>query len=160
MSVALQVTTDTRGLQRLATAINRLTEADTHELLDYLGALGVSQTQHRIAVEKTAPDGTPWKPLDPGYAARKRGSGGILELEGDLLISIDHQVGAGFVMWGSPLEYAALQQLGGTPDMPPGPAAVEARPYLGLSDANVEEAQMLIGVWLDILIMNMEQDLK
>jgi phage virion morphogenesis protein len=157
--IAFQVTSDTRGLNRLAAAINGLADADRHALLDSLGALGVSQTQHRIAVEKTAPDGSAWAPLNPDYAAKKRGSGGILELEGDLLTSIDHQVGDGYVAWGTPLEYGALHQLGGMPDMAPGPAAVEAREYLGLSDGNVDEMQYAIDDWLNGLIAKMGKDL-
>ena len=49
---------------------------------------------------------------------------------------------------GSNLVYAAIHQFGGTPDMHPGPAAIPARAYLGLSDADVVEIEDELEHWI------------
>ena len=92
----------------------RFARLQASELLDALGAIGVSQTQRRISDEQQGPNGEAWAPLNPRYASSKRGSGGLLQGEGDLVTSMDHIVGASEVSWGSPLVYAAIHHFGGT----------------------------------------------
>lgn len=86
---------------------------------------------------QTAPDGSRWPALSPGYAARKRTrgyTGPLLVREGRLRGELRSAWGADFAeVATAPLAYAALHQFGGTPNMAPGPTAVPARPYLGVS---------------------------
>ena len=66
-----------------------------------------------------------------------------------LLRSLTHHViDADSVEAGSNLVYAAIHQAGGTEDMAPRNAAIPARPYLGLSDDELAEAQEIIIDWL------------
>ncbi|WP_321447351.1 phage virion morphogenesis protein [uncultured Cohaesibacter sp.] len=143
---------------------NRFARLQASELLDALGAIGVSQTQRRISDEQQGPNGEAWAPLNPRYASSKRGSGGLLQGEGDLVTSMDHIVGASEVSWGSPLVYAAIHHFGGTITPKNGDKLVfsiggetieadavdiPARPYLGISSDNAAEiedtALMFIG---------------
>lgn len=102
-------------------------------LMKGVGEELVESTRKRFST-KTAPDGQAWKPLKPQTVERKNGKGSILVFESYLLDLLRADAGDDFVDIGSALDYAALHQLGGTSDMAPGPAAVEARPYLGMSD--------------------------
>lgn len=146
-SVGLQF--DLSSIERLAKRVSNLADAANTELLYAVGAEVESQTRRRLQDEKTSPDGEPWKELTDNYADRKKGSGGILELEGDLIDSIDNQVDSGLVEVGSNLIYSAIHQEGGTDDMPAGPAAIEARPFLGLSDDNIDDLADLLDGFVD-----------
>lgn len=153
MSVEIQI--DVREVSVIADRLNSLGDVNKGELLDALGALGVSQTQQRIASEKRSPDGAPWAP--------NRRGGSILLLAGHLLGSISHQVGNDMVSWGSNLVYAAIHQLGGT--IRPRSArrlvfmignmtvfakqvTIQARPYLGFSQGNLSEIRETVEDWL------------
>lgn len=74
-------------------------------------------TQGRFRTQ-TAPDGTPWAPLQPDYARRKKyAKGKILTLRGYLRRGIHHQVtGPSEVEVGSSDKYAAIHQFGGVFD--------------------------------------------
>lgn len=151
----IEIRIDTRELSVVADRLNELGELDKRELLDGLGALGVSQTQERIAREKRSPDGEPWKPNRAGTS--------ILLQQGHLLGSIAHKVSGDQVSWGSNLVYAAIHQLGGT--IRPKSAkrlvfrignqtifakevTIPARPYLGFSAENVMEFRETVHDWL------------
>lgn len=135
--------------------LERLADLPAAELMDAIGALGVSQTQRRIASEKTSPDGEAWQP--------NRRGGSILVLEGHLLGSIDHEASAEQASWGSPLVYAAIHQMGGVikakngkrlrftignQEFFPASVTIPARPYLGLSEANKEEIAQEVNAWI------------
>lgn len=60
----------------------------------------------------------------------------ILTDTSQLRNSINAEADSKSVTVGSNEDYAAIHQFGGLPDMPPGPAAVPARPYLLLQDAD------------------------
>lgn len=98
-----------------------------------IGEMLLESTRARFTT-KTAPDGQAWKPLHPKTLAKKGGKGSTLVFEGYLRDLMRAEAGDDFVDIGSALEYSALHQLGGTSEMAPGPAAVEARPYLGMSE--------------------------
>lgn len=151
----IEVQIDAREVKVIAERLNGFSDLHKGELLDTLGALGVSQTQQRIASEKRSPDGEPWKP--------NRRGGSILFLMGHLLGSIAHHVGNDMVSWGSNLVYAAIHQLGGT--IRPRSAkrlvfqignmtvfakevTIPARPYLGFSQANLSEIRDTVNDWL------------
>jgi len=98
-------------------------------------------TRERFQLE-VAPDGTPWAPLKPKTLARKRAHGqrlNILQARGHMLNRIVPDFGDDFAGISVNAIQAALHQFGGTPDMPPGPAAVPARPFLGISDKDRRE---------------------
>lgn len=125
-------------------------------LFTEVGSALEASTRDRLGRTKTAPDGTPWLDLSPAWAARKkeRGfSGGILTMRGDLLNSVAFEAAADHVdIIAGPTEYAALHQYGGTPDMAPGPAAVPARPFLGVSAEDAQEIDEATRDWLDRMI--------
>lgn len=130
-------------------AIGALADLDRAELLDGLGALGASQTQRRIEVEKTDPDGVAWSPNAEGTST--------LFHEGNLGASIDHVVdGQAEVAWGSSLIYAAIHQHGGVITAKNAKAlvfsiggatvqvrsvTVPRRAYLGISAENAAELE-------------------
>jgi phage virion morphogenesis protein len=151
----IELTVDLKAFERISKQLQSLADFEREELLDDIGALGVSQTQRRIESEKTAPDGTKWKP--------NRRGGSTLMLKGHLLTSIHHETSASETQWGSNLVYAAIHQTGGT--IKPknkkflrfmaGNTAIfvrevnmPARPYLGLSDANRDEIEDLIADYI------------
>lgn len=104
LSIQLEASGLDAALRRLS-AIGKA--AETEELADGLGALGVSQTQRRISSEKTTPAGQPWKPSIEG--------GSILFRTGSHLHdSIQHAVrGAHAVAWGSGWIGARIHNFGG-----------------------------------------------
>jgi len=139
-----------------ADKLDQLANFERHELLDMLGGLVAEQTKERIATEKTSPDGAPWK-------ANRRG-GSTLVLEGNLLGSIDHHVSSSKAEIGSPLIYAAIHHYGGTIKAKSGKKLafgvgnqmyfmdsvdIPARPYLGLSAANLRELENELGDWIE-----------
>lgn len=121
-----------RGLNRLLRAAEDLSPA----MREIAATLGDSAKES--LARQAAPDGAPWKPLTKGAVAarRRRGKGPrpVLELSGDLFGSIQTEHDERSATAGTPSEYAAIHQFGGTPGMPPGPAAVPARPFLGVRD--------------------------
>jgi phage gpG-like protein len=141
--VVIDVTLD-GGFDRAARQLGRLAAINRTLVLDGLGQLGEMQTKRRIATEKTAPDGAPWRPNRAGTS--------ILVQQGFLRDSIHHAVaGSSSVRWGSNLVYAAIHQSGGTILPVNGRflvfragdrmifvprVTIPARPYLGISAAN------------------------
>lgn len=104
-------------------------------LLVEIGYELVRSTQERIDAEQD-PDGIPWVDLRPATWARKRTDSKLVErgyLRGGIALAAATNA---FVEISADRDYAAIHQFGGTPTMAPGPAAVPARPYLGLSDAD------------------------
>lgn len=81
----------------------------------------VGETGRRFRTE-TGPDGQPWEPLKPSTvkkrAKRRRSAIKILRERGYLAGSINYAATNDEVRIGSPVEYAAIHQLGGTIDMP------------------------------------------
>lgn len=128
-----------------------LTTMDKRPLMDAIGFAVENQTRDRIANDKRTPAGKPWAPWSPGYARTRNSGQSLLQSEGDLLDTLTYVVdtdGAG-VEIGSNRPYAAIQQFGGKSGMPPGPAAIPARPYLGLSEENKDDIRSLAAHWLD-----------
>jgi len=146
--VVIDVTMGGGTFDRLARQVGNLAPLNRTLVLDGLGQIGEMQTKRRIASEKAAPNGTPWRP-------NRRGTS-ILVQQGFLRDSIHHAVdGSASVRWGSNLVYAAIHQTGGTILPTSGrflvfragdrmvfatSVTIPARPYLGISVAN--RAQM------------------
>ena len=127
-----------RGLNRLLRAAEDLSPA-MREIAGHLvdAAEGSLERQE-------SPAGAPWQPLAEGTRAERRRKGygagrPILERSGDLIRSVVGEHDAGSAAAGTNLVYAAIHQFGGEAGMPPGPAAVPARPFLGVDDDTREE---------------------
>lgn len=120
---------------------------DTDQALRDIGEYELRATRERAAREES-PDGTPWVKLAPRYAARKakkRGGAPILKFDNHMLGDrLNYQVGDNWVEIGSNVPYGALHQFGGKPGMAAGPAAVPARPWLGLSDQDTAEIKQIL----------------
>jgi phage gpG-like protein len=141
--VNLQVT----GLDALA---NRLKAYANHSnfnsLLKSIGAEVESQTHRRISDEKESPTGKPWVDWSSSYAASRHGGHSLLMNEGEMDDSIQYLVTDGQVEVGTNLIYAALQHYGGEKIGKPNH---KARTFIGLSDLNISELQVIIDQWAD-----------
>lgn len=143
----------------LAKSLSKFTDIDVGQLNDPVGALVTSQVQERIATTKEGPDGTKWKANNAGTST--------LEDTGGLRDSIHHVLEGDAVAIGSDKIYAAIQHFGGT--IVPKEAShlvfkiggffvsakkvtLPARPYLGLSSANIAEIHRLITSILSRLV--------
>ncbi len=132
----------------LAQLANRL--ANRKAALDSIGQSLVTSTHHRFETER-GPDGSPWASLSQRYVARPKKRGGRGGLEHPILVRTarllpsivfkatndELAVGTNAKFPGGEYSRAAIHQLGGKPGMAPGPAAIPARPFLGI-DANDE----------------------
>lgn len=176
MSVALSY--NLGAIPRLQNRIALLGKVDRRGLLDLVGAEVESQTKRRIETEKSGPDGIPWDSWSPGYAETRHGGHSLLEADGHLLGSIDHQVaGDDSVEIGSNLVYARIQQEGSGSEPVTVPAHkrlitkvfgrelsfgvwasvdtyrfvqnIPARPYLGLSGENEHDIEAIVDSFID-----------
>lgn len=120
-----------------------------------IGASLLTSTQQRFEDEES-PEGKPWVPLAESTQRKKvtkkgarRGSANILRSPSALLYgSLTYLAKQTEVVIGANKDYAAIQQLGGTPGMPPGPAAIPARPYLGISEDDEREIGQILVEYL------------
>ena len=127
-----------RGLNRLLRAAEDLSPA-MREIAAHL----VDSSEQALEDQADPAEGVHWAPLAEGTVAerRRQGYGGdrpVLERSGDLFRSIVGEHDETSAVAGTNLAYAALHQFGGKPGMPPGPAAVPARPFLGVGDDHRE----------------------
>lgn len=151
MSVALHGELRAADIARLEGRIQRLRDGlgQTEPLMAALAAELESQARRRIESDKAGPDGSAWERWKAGYAATRHGGQSLLQSGGGLLDSLQSFHDAATAEAGSPLVYAAIQQLGGKPDMPAGPRNVQARPYLGFEygTADGDALQALVDDW-------------
>ena len=149
------IDSSTRGLGPALMMLNALGDPRRQaEGLVHIGGFIEKQTKERIAHLKTAPDGTPWAPWSAAYARTRKASQSLLVGEGNpgLLESIMWELDGDELRVGSDLPYAAIHQFGGEPGMAAGPAAIPARPYLGLSDENLTEIEDVLEAWIEGLL--------
>lgn len=135
--------------------------ADLTPVFQDIGESMLNRTRERFN-SQTAPDGTAWAPLSPGYkASKKRNADKILTLFGRLRGTLNYQAGKNEVRIGTPLIYGATHQFGakkgsfgttrrGSP-IPWGD--IPARPFLGLSPSDEQEL-------LDILNDHLSQAMQ
>lgn len=117
----------------LRRVLRSLADFDPQDALVDIGELIEMQVRHRIDEEKTAPDGTEWPAWSPRYAATRGSQHSLLIDTGSMLDSIEYQVGRGSVTVSAFTVYAATHQYGDDK------RGIPARPFLGLSDENIEE---------------------
>lgn len=146
--IQLKVTVDDAAVKRaLRAVLLRMTSLE--EPFEEIGEAMLASTHERFRAE-TDPEGKPWRALTRRYVDRPRKKGGrggrehpILFRTGNLFRSIvyrahqfDLEIGTNAKFPGGEYSRAAIHQLGGEPGMAPGPAAIPARPFLGVSDAD------------------------
>lgn len=107
--------------------------------------LGETQTRHRIEEEQTGPEGETWPEWSPKYEAWRDKKGfpnqGKLILHDWLVRTLDAFVDKEQAGWGTDRPYAAAQQFG-RPEI-----HLPARPYLGISEANLAELADVLEEW-------------
>ncbi len=134
------------GIGQMEAALGRLARAPMPELLELLGADLEAGARRRLSVEKRGPGGEAWPGWSAAYAEGRPAKGGLLELSGDLIDSFRWELEGLTVSVGSPQVYALTHQLGD-----PG-RRVPARPYLGISDADVDAMQTTANGWLSAVM--------
>lgn len=127
-----RLTIDKAELERLKAFMAEQAALDTSGLMHRLGEYLQRTTQARFKTQ-TAPDGTPWAPLQQRYARRKKyNKDKVLTLRGYLRSYIHYQVpDAHTVEVGSNQKYAAIHQFGGEIDKPERQATVRYRSVAG-----------------------------
>ena len=98
------------------------------------------RSHHERWDREIAPDGTPWAPLSPGYAARKaqaHPAAGILEASG-MLRRLNYQAGRDSLTLGTNRIYGATHQYGDDE------RGIPARPYLGFEPGDLREAAEIL----------------
>ncbi len=147
------------GDDLLNRAIGRLTDpAKKKDLLDQIGARGVSQTQQRFLDQK-GPDGQPWK---KSLRAIEQ-SGETLRHKNRLFSSFTFVATSSAVEWGTNVIYAGIHHFGGVikPKSKKALAfrgangrlnivkqvTMPARPFLGLTDADRADIGEIVEDW-------------
>ena len=116
--------------------------ADLTPVFQDLGEALLNSTRERFR-SQTAPDGSPWAALSPGYRARKKKHADlILTLNGYLRGTLNYRAGKDTLRIGTPLIYGATHQFGDPR------RSLPARPFLGLSAADTAMIQDAIRDWL------------
>ncbi len=122
-------------------ALSSLSADEFSAIMDGVSQLLEDQTKQRLDVEKRAPDGSPWVPWSPRYAAslkrpNRRYPGSLLVQSNALLQSVQGQGAGPEARVGVHVVYAAIQQFGGR--------GIPARPYLGLSTENRSDIRAFV----------------
>ena len=145
-------------LQRLLAATG-----DLRPVLKNIGEYEAQATKDRIAKGVT-PEGVPFAPLNPLYAATKKGPGILRGESGDLASIVYQLAEEDSVEIGNNAIHGAIHQFGGVIRPKNGPALVfslggqtvfasevtiPARPYLGVSDDDEREILAIIADYLD-----------
>ena len=151
------------GMERAALAV-----AHPAPLLRQIGVVLRQTTQDRFN-SGTDPEGNPWKPLLPAYAAIKRGPSILVGsgMAGGLQGSITFDTGPDYVAVGSNRIYAAVHQFGAVIVPVKAKAlrfrlaggfviaqrvTIPARPYLGVAPADEIEIAELAGLFISRLL--------
>lgn len=161
---SLKLTLEIRDQQALA-GLSKL-RAGLHSrtgLLNTLGEYFVESSKQRIRDGGPAPDGTPWKPLQPlTLELKKNKDHGILWDSGMLKDTLTFDLeGDEAVAIGSMMVYARIHQEGGTIRPKKGKKALSlpgrrfrksvnlpARPYLGVAIVDRETIEIKVITWL------------
>lgn len=137
----LAVVIDQKRLQRAFRTLIKMGDDGRGITRVVAGAL-LSSTEQAFEREQS-PEGQSWAAWsDPWRRWREEHGylpGKILTLQGDLARSVTTDYGPNWAIIGSNKPYAAIHQWGGKPGMAPGPAAITARPYMGLDSAGEQE---------------------
>lgn len=136
----ITLTVDLSHVDRLFTDLAQ-TADDLTPAMRAIGEYLITATQDRFDAQKD-PQGIPWLPVSEDTKKRKR-IDKILTESSRLRDSISYQAGPDEVRVGTNTPYAAIHQLGGEAG-PKRAINIPARPYLGLSDADLDLAAEII----------------
>jgi len=130
------VSVDVRGQKQISQALNRLLKqgSDLEPAFRDIGEYLLESTQQRF-IDQQAPDGEPWEPLSPRTLKKKKRQDRVLTETGTLADTLNYQLGANQLTFGSNLEYASTHQFGREAD------GIPARPFLGI--APFEQVEIL-----------------
>lgn len=132
-----------KALQRLERAVGDISPA-----LKEIGEVLVESTKQRFASGE-GPDGNAWKGNSDVTIDRKGRDMPLVD-EGTLMDSIHYQLSGNMLEIGTALEYAAMQQFGGTKaEFPFLWGDIPERPFLGLSD---EDENAILNILKEHLI--------
>lgn len=139
MSEPIYIEYDGRDVQQ---ALHDLQDAVGYirPALEEIGEILVESTKERFG-SLTGPNGESWDPNSPVTLQNKRGIRPLTGETGLLQDLINYQLlDASTLAVGSPMEYAAMQQFGGTKaEFPNLWGDIPARPFLGISDDDQTE---------------------
>lgn len=140
------VSVDVRGQAQIANALNRLLKqgSDLAPAFRGIGEYLLESTQQRF-IDQQAPDGEPWEPLSPKTLKNKKRPDRVLTETGTLADTLNYQLGANQLMFGSNMEYAATHQFGREND------GIPARPFLGVAPFERKE---ILEILQDHLLSN------
>jgi len=120
-------------------ALNRLQEhaGNIEPALVDISEYLTKSTKQRF-VDGQAPDGTAWEPNTDHTLARKGGDKPLIGESKALSTQFSGEISANTLLFGSPMEYAAVQQLGAKKHSFTGGKSpwgdIPARPFLGISN--------------------------
>jgi phage gpG-like protein len=141
------VNIEIQGIEELGSLFRRVTAkiADKKTVFQDVGEYLLQSHEARWNQE-VSPEGTPWAKLSPWYekSERKmesRGAGKIL-IFGGYLKNLNYQVEPNGLRLGTPLLYGATHQLGDDSKNIP------ARPFIGASQADVDEMIRILNEWI------------
>ena len=140
---------DQADLRRFQRQLDRLIDARPRQALEQMAGAVEGQTRDRIQHKKAGPEGQAWDAWSDSYAATRIDKPGksLLQNEGDLLDSITTgEITDDGAEVGTNLIYAATHQFGDTE------RNIPARPYLGLSRANVDDLERLLQNWVEAVL--------
>lgn len=147
--VTLETSIDDKQVLKAFTALSRVLSGNTTPIMRAIG-VGLVRNVHDRFEAAVDPQGQPWKPLNPAYAAAKRGPGILREraMRGGLMGSITFNAGPDTLELGTNKIYAAAHQFGvvitpvkashlvfriGNQVIKARSVTIPARPFLGIS---------------------------
>ena len=156
---SLTYTIDDKQLQKTFKALGRVAK-NTKPLMNAIGTALIEGTHQRFE-RGIGPDGAAWAPLNPGYAASKRGPGILREsgMRGGLMASITRKASKDSVEVGTNKVYAAIHQFGGTITSKSGgylsfaiggsfvrvrSVTIPARPFIGISEEDTRNVTEVV----------------
>lgn len=146
------ITSELEGLAPIVARLNGFADPRrTAEGLANIGGLVENQSKARFD-ERTSPEGEAWAEWSPDYAETRKKGQTLLVATGAYRDSFAWDLTSEELRVGSNMAQAALHQFGGTDGMAPGPAAVPARPVLGVSGENLVEIEDAMGEWIEGLL--------
>lgn len=148
------------GNEHIVSAFGKVTDKHLRfDLMDQIGAYGVSSTQQRF-IDETGPEGIRWLKSERA----KIENGQTLRDEGFLYQSMTHDFNDKSTEWGTNRPYASIHQTGGT-IVPKAKKAlafrlaggrfvmvkkvtIPARPFLGVNNEDGKEIEAIAVDWL------------
>lgn len=103
--LGVSITVDAPSIEAALARLRPYVSFDPAPLMEDIAALGESQTRRRLTDEKTAPDGTPWKPNWAGTPI-------LTPTSQHLLKSLAFHASADEAVWGAAWEFAHVHQDG------------------------------------------------